>query len=661
VPIEMGRGALKLMLVADNPYYLLSEHPDFMERASKMQRLPTSVWSNYKLQLRNTLKKEISIDKEIAGNRHVLLQIAAFNLILPDITKALLGIEINEQSEHAYQKLTRSDTNLDKPSKVKHEQRLGDNLEYFKLDSDSSFTIYQTTQKPIIYYNKVIEIRSKQATGDLSTHIDRLQNESDLITAWLKAIAKNVDSVPTTYNNLDSVLTQLIPLEDEVSTAEISSFNTVISSENPQASEINTNFSEDLSEEKKEKVISTADTTQYATNPVQASTEESIPNIKIPSANMVQDTTSPAQVSINLPDNRPMPNTDTPTSNAAQNSISLQSSPIEVANEQYKINIHNTISFTKDGNQYKAIGKIALAIDAYTKAIQLSSNNIEAHNNLGTLYQKQKNLEAAKQEYQTVIEICLKLLQKAANTELKHNLAIAYNNLGTVYQKQGKFADAKEKYEQAKECDPKLANPHHNLGNLLQKTVKGSISGEEQRTKYEQAESALKKAIELDPNNAFAFFNLANLQHKLGKERYDEAETNYKEAIALNKDVDVFHANLGLLYFHQARPDNGSGTKKLNSIKLELAKAEYKKAASLSTDKVIKDKIVQCLQAIESGTKKVFFIDKQHIGFTDIKLVAKEVPLNESTAPADNKRETDSLMGSLLDQQEQQFASDATL
>lgn len=95
---------------------------------------------------------------------------------------------------------------------------------------------------------------------------------------------------------------------------------------------------------------------------------------------------------------------------------------------------------------------------------------------------------------------------------------------------------AESAYRKAIELDPKFAAPWNGLGNLLH----------EQLGRYEEAEIAYHHAIELDSKFAYTWCNLGNLlKDKLG--RYDEAEAAYRHAIELDpKDAPTWN-NLGSL------------------------------------------------------------------------------------------------------------------
>jgi tetratricopeptide (TPR) repeat protein len=65
--------------------------------------------------------------------------------------------------------------------------------------------------------------------------------------------------------------------------------------------------------------------------------------------------------------------------------------------------------------------------------------------------------------------------------------------------------------------------------------------------RYEDAATALKKASEIEPNNAAAHFNLGLTLYNAG--RYSEAIESYKEVIKLRPKLPQAYFNLGITYY----------------------------------------------------------------------------------------------------------------
>lgn len=122
----------------------------------------------------------------------------------------------------------------------------------------------------------------------------------------------------------------------------------------------------------------------------------------------------------------------------------------------------------------------------------------------------------------------------------------------------GDVIEAEAAYRKAIELDPADAWPWNSLGNLLATKLK----------RYDEAEVAYHKAIELDPSYAFPWASLGNmLTSKL--KRYDEAETAYRKAIELDpKGADTWN-KLGILLYE-----------KLN--RYDEAELSYRKAIELN-------------------------------------------------------------------------------
>lgn len=113
------------------------------------------------------------------------------------------------------------------------------------------------------------------------------------------------------------------------------------------------------------------------------------------------------------------------------------------------------------------------------------------HNNMGDLYIRHGNLEAAVTEFQRAIE----LLPRYAE---------AYHNLGNTYGEMGRSADALRSYESALQNNPTLWQTHVNSAAIYFK-----------QEKYEQAQKHMQAAIQIMPNNAALYSNAGVIYLKM--------------------------------------------------------------------------------------------------------------------------------------------------
>ena len=200
---------------------------------------------------------------------------------------------------------------------------------------------------------------------------------------------------------------------------------------------------------------------------------------------------------------------------------------------------HNNLGVT-----LKELGKLDEAVVTYNQAIALKPDFVEAHYNLGVTLKALGRLEEALASYKQAIA-------------LKPNYAQAHYNLGNTLQELGRLDEALASYKQAMALKPDYAEAHSNLGNTLKELGR-----------LDEAVDSYTQAIALKPDFAEAHSNLGNTLKDLG--RLDEAEASYNQAIALKPDYAQAHYNLGITL------------KELE--KLDEAKASYNQATALNPD-----------------------------------------------------------------------------
>lgn len=175
-------------------------------------------------------------------------------------------------------------------------------------------------------------------------------------------------------------------------------------------------------------------------------------------------------------------------------------------------------------------GRFDDAIALYRKAIELSPNLADAHNNLGFALNVTEQPDEA-------IAACRQAIR------INPNYAEAYINLGNALQGKGQLNDAITCYRQAVNLRPDLAQAHSNLGNVLMNT--GQI---------DDAIVCHQQAIRLRPDLAEAHYNLGIALEDKGK--FDEAIAATKHAIELKPDYAEAHTSLGNSFVEIAHLEN---------------------------------------------------------------------------------------------------------
>jgi predicted O-linked N-acetylglucosamine transferase (SPINDLY family) len=116
-------------------------------------------------------------------------------------------------------------------------------------------------------------------------------------------------------------------------------------------------------------------------------------------------------------------------------------------------------------------------------------------------------------------------------------------NLGVALQETGRIDEAIGAYRRAIELKPSLAAAYYNLGSALRR-----------KGRFDEAITAFGFAIELDPNHAAAHNNLGGTLQQTG--RLDEAIAAYRRAIALEPASAGAHSNLGSAWTDLGRFDD---------------------------------------------------------------------------------------------------------
>jgi tetratricopeptide (TPR) repeat protein len=173
----------------------------------------------------------------------------------------------------------------------------------------------------------------------------------------------------------------------------------------------------------------------------------------------------------------------------------------------------------------------------------------QAHTDVGQLYYLRRSSVKAE-----------KLLQRAATLDAEQ--AGCRILLTSLYQQDGKVAQALQLHEQLAMIEPHNAIHHGNVGVL-------SI----QLQRFDRAEKALRKAIDLAPKQSFGYHYIAYLYLKMNR-KLPEARKMAEKAVALEKTGENFFI---LSWACNVNGDRASAMSAIQqAIKLEPGNIEYR-------------------------------------------------------------------------------------
>jgi len=199
-------------------------------------------------------------------------------------------------------------------------------------------------------------------------------------------------------------------------------------------------------------------------------------------------------------------------------------------------------------------GDIEQAMECFEEVLRIKPNNTDAHLNLGKIFADQGRYDEAMSHYNEVLRllpndaaayqhVAVTLVNQGRFEEaiailrkgLEHkptNSAMLHIGLGTIYMQQGKLDEAIPELQIAVRQRPD-STTFNNLGVAL--SLKGRI---------DEAMKCHKKAIQLDPKNAEAYFNLGNILYS--QDKFRKAISEYEKAVRINPKYTKARINLGV-------------------------------------------------------------------------------------------------------------------
>jgi tetratricopeptide (TPR) repeat protein len=180
----------------------------------------------------------------------------------------------------------------------------------------------------------------------------------------------------------------------------------------------------------------------------------------------------------------------------------------------------------------------------WTHALEVTSNNDVAHNNLGFLFLRRGELDKAISHFQTALNI------RSGNAEAHYNLgaALIHNNLGNALVRKRLANEAIAHYEEAVRLRPDYADAHYNFGSVL--LEEGRI---------DEAIAHWEKALAIQPSDADVHTSLGNAL--LHKGLVKDAMVHYQKALEISPQDALARNNLAWILATSADASIRNGPK----------------------------------------------------------------------------------------------------
>ncbi len=147
------------------------------------------------------------------------------------------------------------------------------------------------------------------------------------------------------------------------------------------------------------------------------------------------------------------------------------------------------------------------------------------------------------------IDSAVKLLEDAIR--VAPNFLNAHNNLGILYQSLKRYADAEKEFKRSRELNAKTERPLVNLGSLYIEESNLKKTDEETGKLLDQALDVLEEAVKINPRSAVGYFLLGQANFK--SSFFEEAEAAFKKAHDLDKKTSAAWLMLANVYVRQQK------------------------------------------------------------------------------------------------------------
>jgi type IV pilus assembly protein PilF len=186
---------------------------------------------------------------------------------------------------------------------------------------------------------------------------------------------------------------------------------------------------------------------------------------------------------------------------------------------------------TELGQKYMQQGKLEIALDNLNKALAYDSDYVDAHTVIAVLYERIGQPQNAEEHYKRAAQI-----KSKGGNEL--------NNYGAFLCKVGRYDEAAGYFDRAV-ADPFYKTPEVALTNAGTCLLKAG--------RKDEAETALRKALDRSPNNAEALFQLASVLYEKGEyfkarafmQRFESVGQARPESLMLGRNIELRLGNGG--------------------------------------------------------------------------------------------------------------------
>ncbi|MBL7178266.1 MAG: tetratricopeptide repeat protein [Desulfobacteraceae bacterium] len=183
------------------------------------------------------------------------------------------------------------------------------------------------------------------------------------------------------------------------------------------------------------------------------------------------------------------------------------------------------------GNALRAEGRLAEAIQSYSKTLRIRPDWDKAYVNLGIALRGSGKIEEAIRHFSKRLDI------SPRNPEI-------HCNLGVALMQHGDLQEATRHFSEALSIKPDFAEARNNLGTVMAR--QGNL---------EEAAIHFSEALRIDPHNAKVRYNLGQALMLQG--RLQVSALHFSEAVRINPEYAEAHSKLGIVMVRQGDVDGG--------------------------------------------------------------------------------------------------------